>query len=335
MKPVPARSRRVLGIAAAAAAAALLPTSSANACPEDEVQITYHTTKVDGLRIFYREAGPPEAPVLLLLHGFPSSSRMWEKLMSGLGDRYRLIAPDYPGFGNSEAPEPASFDYTFDHVAKIVDDFTSAVGVSRYALVMQDYGAPVGIRLALSHPERVTALIFQNSAAYDAALGPLWDARKAYWKDPQRYLPKIKENLLSLAAARQRHVGRSPHLELYDPDNWTDEFSFLSRPGQSDIQSTLFYDYRNNVAAYPDWQRWLRGTQPPLLVIWGRYDTSFEVEGATAFKKDVPQAEIHLLDAGHFPMDEQPRAVITITREFLEHLQGSGAAIRAAAAKSK
>lgn len=305
----------------AIAGAALFPTAAAISRPRSHATIEYRSVTVDGLTIFYREAGPPGAPALLLLHGFPSSSRMWEKLMIGLGGRYRLIAPDYPGFGHSDAPPPATFDYTFDHLARVIDSFTQKLGLSRYALVMQDYGAPIGFRLAIAHANRVSAMIFQNSAAYDQALGPLWETRKAYWKDPAQHLVEIRHNLLSIEAAHQRHVGRSPHPELYDPDSWTDESSFLSRAGQSEVQSKLFYDYRTNVAAYPEWQEWLRVHHPALLVVWGRYDMSFQVEGADSFKKDVPSAEIHILDAGHFPMDERPDETVAITRAFLlKHL---------------
>jgi pimeloyl-ACP methyl ester carboxylesterase len=283
--------------------------------------ITYNSRIIDSHSVFYREAGSPDAPAIVLLHGFPSSSRMWERLMPSLAEHYHVIAPDYIGFGWSDAPAPAKFAYTFDNLANIVGKLTEELNLSRYVLVLQDYGGPVGFRLALAHPERVRALILQNAAAYDEALGPLWDARKAYWADPAAHVDKLKANFLSLDATRLRHIGKSPHQERYDPDAWADEFAFLSRPGQADIQVALFYDYRTNVAAYPAWQAWLRTHKPPLLVTWGRYDPSFEQAGAGAFKRDVPDADINILDAGHFPMDEAPAEVTGLTLAFLQRLK--------------
>jgi pimeloyl-ACP methyl ester carboxylesterase len=285
--------------------------------------VIYRSVNVDGVSIFYREAGPRDAPTILLLHGFPSSSRMYEPLLKRLSDRYHLVAPDYPGFGHSEAPDPARFAYTFDRLAEVVDRFTQALGLSRYALFLQDYGGPVGFRLALSHPERVTAMVIQNAVSHEEGLGPLWDARRAFWAQRAPNEERLRANFLSLAATRQRHVGSSPHPERYDPDLWTDEFAFLSRPGQAQIQSDLFYDYRTNVASYPSWQAWLRECQPPLLVVWGRYDPSFEQAGAEAYRRDVPGGEIHLLDAGHFAMDEAPDEVAHLTRRFLDRLGSS------------
>jgi pimeloyl-ACP methyl ester carboxylesterase len=282
--------------------------------------ITYRSRTIDGHAVFYREAGDPDDPAILLLHGFPSSSRMWEPLMPALAERYHVIAPDYLGFGHSDAPAPGAFSYTFDNLAAIITKLTQALGLTRYILAMQDYGGPVGFRLALAHPEQVRALILQNAAAYDDALGPLWDARKAYWADPTAHVATLKANFLSFEATRHRHIGASPHPERYDPDSWTDEFAFLSRPGQADIQAALFYDYRTNVAAYPSWQAWMRQHRPPTLVTWGRYDPSFERAGAEAFRRDLPDAEIHLLDAGHFPMDEAASAITTLTTRFLARL---------------
>jgi pimeloyl-ACP methyl ester carboxylesterase len=280
-------------------------------------QTVYRSVDVDGLSIFYREAGARDAPAILLLHGFPSSSRMYEPLLARLADGYRLIAPDYPGFGHSDAPDSKSFAYTFDRLAEVIDRFTQALGLTRYTLFLQDYGGPVGFRLALAHPQRLQALIIQNAVAHEDGLGPLWDARKAFWADRAAHESALRENFLSLAATRQRHVGNSPHASAYDPDLWTDEFAFLSRPGQNDIQIELFYDYRTNVASYPAWQAWLRKQRPPLLVMWGRYDPSFQVAEADAYRRDVPDAEIHVLDAGHFALDEKADEIAAITRGFL------------------
>jgi pimeloyl-ACP methyl ester carboxylesterase len=219
---------------------------------------TYKTIAVNGLNIFYREAGPSNGPAILLLHGFPSSSRMFDTLMPLLADRYHLIAPDYPGFGNSEAPSPEKFAYTFDAIADIVDKFTQAIHLDRYALYVQDYGGPVGYKLAVAHPERVTGLIVQNAVAHEEGLGRLQAVRKGFWADRAANEAKYRAGLASEDTSRQRHISGSPHPERYSPDLWKDEVAFLARPGEADIQSNLFYDYRNNLAAYPAWQAWLR-----------------------------------------------------------------------------
>jgi pimeloyl-ACP methyl ester carboxylesterase len=266
---------------------------------------TYHSIPIDGVQIFFRKAEPADAPVILLLHGFPSSSRMFAGLMELLADRYHLIAPDYPGFGHSDAPDPQAFAYTFDHLAAVVDGFTVAIG------------GPVGFRLAMAHPERVQALVIQNAVAHEEGLGPLWETRRAYWRDRGAYEEKLRANLTSLEATKQRHLGTTPHPQRYDPDGWTDEYAFLSGPGESAIQSDLFYDYRTNVDSYPLWQAYLRKHQPPTLVLWGKYDTSFTVDGATAYGRDVTKAEIHILDAGHFAMDEKLDEVARLTSRIL------------------
>ena len=282
----------------------------------------YKSIDVDGLSIFYRETGSPDAPNLLLLHGFPSSSRMYEPLFTRLADAFHLVAPDYPGFGHSEAPDPTGFDYTFDNIARIIERFTELLRIDRYNLFVQDYGGPVGFRLAAAHPDRVASLVIQNAVAHEDGLGPLWQTRRDFWADRSSNEAALRANFLSFDATRQRHVGTSPNVSLYDPDLWTDEFAFLSRPGQGDIQMDLFYDYRTNVASYPAWQEWLRRHQPPLLVLWGRFDPSFQVEEAEAYRRDVPNAEVHVLDAGHFALDEKPATVARLTRKFL--LSASG-----------
>jgi pimeloyl-ACP methyl ester carboxylesterase len=278
--------------------------------------VFYRTVKVDGLTIFYREAGPRDAPVLLLLHGLPSSSRMFEPLFARLSDRFHLIAPDYPGFGHSDWPNPKAFQYTFDHIATVTDHFTQALGLQRYTLYMQDYGGPVGFRLALTHPERIESLIVQNAVAHNEGLGEIWKTRRAFWADRTAHEAALRKNLLSLATTRTRHVGSDPAAERYDPDLWTDEFAFLSQPGQADIQSDLFYDYRTNVMAYPSWQAWMRKIQPRLLVIWGRYDPSFDISEPEAYRRDVPKAEVHVLDAGHFALDTKADEIAEFIREF-------------------
>jgi pimeloyl-ACP methyl ester carboxylesterase len=277
----------------------------------------YRTIQVDGLSIFYREAGPKDSPTLLLLHGLPSSSRMFEPLFSRLSERYHLIAPDYPGFGHSDWPDAKNFPYTFDHIAEIMNHFTEALGLSRYTLYMQDYGVPVGFRMALAHPNRIEALIVQDGVAHNEGLGATWAARRAFWADRPAHEAELRKNLLSLATTRTRHVGDDPNVGLYDPDLWTDEFAFLSQPGQAEIQSDLFYDYRTNVAAYPEWQEWLRKSQPRLLVIWGKHDLSFDLGEPERYRMDVPSAEVHVLDAGHFALDTKADQIAALVGQFM------------------
>ena len=265
--------------------------------------VFYRTVKVDGLSMFYREAGLKDGPTILLLHGLPSSSRMFEPLFTRLSDRYHLVAPDYPGFGHSDWLDPKQFAYTFDNLAKVINGFTEATGLSLYTLYMQDYGVPVGFRMTLAHPNRIEALIVQDGVAHNEGLGANWATRRAFWADRPAHEVELRKNLLSLATTRTRHVGDDPNVELYDPDLWTDEFAFLSQPGQAEIQSDLFYDYRTNVAAYPKWQAWLRKSQPRLLVIWGKHDLSFDLGEPERYRKDVSSAEVHVLDAGHFALD--------------------------------
>ena len=216
-----------------------------------------------------------------------------------------------------------SFDYTFDHLAKIMQDFTEQLRLNHYTLFMQDYGGPVGFRMALAHPERVQAMIIQNAVSHEEGLSALWAVRRAFWEDRAAHETEVRTNLLSLEATRKRHLGTSPKPELYNPDLWVDEYYFLNQPGQGDIQLDLFYDYQNNVKSYPIWQRWLRDNKPPLLVLWGRYDTSFTVAGAEAYERDDPRAEVHILDAGHFAMDLKAEEVIRLTQDFMQR-QGQG-----------
>lgn len=281
--------------------------------------VLYRTVKVDGLSIFFREAGPRGAPTLLLLHGLPSSSRMFEPLFARLAREYHLIAPDYPGFGHSDAPPATEFAYTFDNIAKVMIAFSDALKLHEYTLYLQDYGGPVGFRMALAHPERVAALIVQDAVAHDEGLGAKWETRRAFWADRPAHEAALRTNLLSLAATRTRHVGTDPSPEKYDPDLWTDEYAFLNQPGQADIQSDLFYDYRTNVEAYPKWQAWLQKVQPRLLVLWGKYDASFELTEPEAYRRDVPKAEVHVLDAGHFALDTAADEMAELVRQFLSN----------------
>jgi pimeloyl-ACP methyl ester carboxylesterase len=283
-----------------------------------EQQVFYRTVKVDGLSIFYREAGPKHAPTILLLHGLPSSSRMFQPLLTRLADNYHLVAPDYPGYGHSDWPDPKEFAYTFDHIASVMDGFTQALALSRYTLYMQDYGGPVGFRMALAHPERVQALIVQDAVAHNEGLGANWATRRAFWADRSAHEEALRKNLLSLATTKTRHIGDDRNIELYDPDLWTDEYAFLNAPGQAQIQSDLFYDYRTNVDAYPTWQAWLQKTQPKLLVVWGKHDLSFDLGEPERYRKDVPKAQVYVLEAGHFALDTKADEIGSLVREFMK-----------------
>jgi pimeloyl-ACP methyl ester carboxylesterase len=277
----------------------------------------YRTIAIDGLSIFYREAGPKDGPTILLLHGLPSSSRMFEPLFRRLADRYHLVAPDYPGFGHSDWPNPKQFAYTFDHYAEIMAKFTETLDIPRYTLYMQDYGGPVGFRMALTHPEGVEALIVQDAVAHNEGLGANWKTRRAFWADRKANESALRTNLLSLQTTRTRHIGSDPNVERYDPDLWTDEFMFLSQPSQADIQSDLFYDYRTNVDSYPKWQAWMREKQPRLLVLWGKYELSFDPSEPEAYRRDVPKAEVHLVDGGHFALDTAADEIAALVRTFV------------------
>jgi pimeloyl-ACP methyl ester carboxylesterase len=277
----------------------------------------YRTIQVDGLSIFYREAGPKDAPMLLLLHGLPSSSRMFEPLFSRLSDRYHLIAPDYPGFGHSDWPDAKQFAYTFDHIAETMNHFTEAIGLSRYTLYMQDYGGPVGFRMALTHPDRIEGLIVQDAVAHNTGLGAIWKTRRAFWADRAANESALRTNLLSMQTTRTRHVGSDPNVERYDPDLWTDEFAFLNQPGQIEIQSDLFYDYRTNVENYPRWQTWMREKQPRLLVIWGKYESSFDSSEPESYRRDVPNAQVHIVDGGHFALGTAADEIVALVRAFV------------------
>jgi pimeloyl-ACP methyl ester carboxylesterase len=283
-----------------------------------EQQVSCRTVMVEGVSIFYREAGPRGAPTILLLHGLPSSSRMFQPILTRLADNYHLVAPDYPGFGHSDWPDPKHFDYTFGHIAQLMNGFTQAIGLSHYALYMQDYGGPVGFRMALAHPERVQALIVQDAVAHNEGLGANWATRRAFWADRPAHEEALRTNLLSLATTKTRHIGDDPNVELYDPDLWTDEYAFLNAPGQAQIQSDLFFDYRTNVEAYTTWQAWMRRTQPKLLVIWGKHDLSFDPGEPERYRADVPDAKVVLLNAGHFALDTKADEIAELVREFMK-----------------
>jgi len=291
-------------------------TSQAAPLESTSATTTYHRVTVDGVRLFYREAGPKGAPTIVLLHGFPSSSREFDSLIPLLAGRFHLVAPDFPGFGQSDAPPPSAYTYTFEQLAKTTNHLIEQLGIGKYSLYLHDYGGPVGFRIMAQHPERLQSLIVQNANAYQEGLGAKWAGIARYWADPKGH-PEVVDAFTSLAAAEQRHTLGTSHPERYNPDTWTDEFAHLSMPGQHEIQAQLLYDYRTNIASYPAWQAWLREHRPPTLVVWGRNDPSFIAKGAEAFARDVPHAQIHLLDAGHFALDEQTDEIARLIIQFL------------------
>lgn len=306
----------IAGLPSASTAAPAPAPAGLQAAP----QTHYRTEAIDGVDVFYREAGAKEAPTVLLLHGFPTSSHMFRDLIPRLADRYHVIAPDYPGFGNSAAPDRKQFAYTFDHYAEMVEKLTERIGVNRYALYVMDYGAPVGFRLASKHPERVSALVVQNGNAYDEGLDTFWDPIRAYWTDPSPQRREALRGQTTLDATKWQYTNGLGDLSLASPDAWTVDQVFLDRPGNQEIQLDLFYDYRTNPPLYPKWQAYFRAYKPPTLVVWGKNDAIFVAAGAAPFKRDNPAAEVHLLDAGHFALETRGAEIAGLMRDFLDRV---------------
>ena len=279
--------------------------------------LTYRTASVDGLNVFYREAGDVTAPTVLLLHGFPTSSHMYRELIPALADRYHVIAPDLPGFGFTDAPDRAGFKYTFEHLTDVIERFTETLGLSHYTLFVFDYGAPVGFRLAVRHPERIAAVISQNGNAYLEGLSEGWNPIQAYWKDPSEQNRDALRAFLKPETTQWQYTHGVPNPERLSPDAWTLDSALLARPGNDEIQLDLFGDYQSNIALYPKFQEYIRSRKPPLLAVWGKNDPFFLPAGAEAFKRDNPDAEIHLLDAGHFALESQGPEIAAIIRNFL------------------
>ncbi len=282
------------------------------------VQQTVHKTiVVNGQEIFYREAGPAAAPTILLLHGFPTSSHMFRNLIPALADRYHLVAPDYPGFGNSAQPSMEKFEYSFDNLATLIEAFVDELKIDQYSLYLMDYGAPIGFRLAAKHPGRVQSLIVQNGNAYVEGLREFWDPIRVYWKD------RTPENAQPLAAfispegVNWQYTHGVRNAETISPDNWNVDLRHLTREGNPEIQLALFYDYHNNVPHYPAWQAYFRKHQPPTLVVWGKNDHIFPAEGAHPYQRDLKNLEFHLLDTGHFALEEDGAVIATHIRNFL------------------
>ena len=279
----------------------------------------YHrTVSVDGLKIYYREAGDSTAPTVLLLHGFPTSSHMFRELIPRLADRYHLVAPDYPGYGNSDAPPATDFDYTFDNVARVMEHFTEALSLDRYSLYLMDYGAPVGFRLATAHPDRVQALIIQNGNACEEGLEDFWTPLKAYWATPGEGTAEPLKGFLTREATIWQYTHGTRNPETISPDNWNVDQPLLDREGNQAIQLAMFLSYGSNPPRYPAWQAYLRTYQPPTLIVWGKNDTIFPEAGAHPYKRDLKTIEFHLLDTGHFALEEDGETIARLMGAFLE-----------------
>jgi pimeloyl-ACP methyl ester carboxylesterase len=283
---------------------------------DDAYTTRYRTVEAAGVKIFYREAGRVGAPTLLLLHGYPSSSRMFEPLLPLLADTFHVVAPDYPGFGHSQAPDRNIWPYSFDSLAKVMTAFVDALGLERYTLYMQDYGGPVGFRMALQRPQRLRSLIIQNAVLHEEGLTDIWQLRRAFWADREGYKTAILEGMTQVKAGEARHVGGRPNPERFNPDLWMDEIAFLERPGVKEAQLDLVFAYQSNVDAYPRWQAWLRDSKVPLLVVWGMHDPIFSTRAVQAIQGERPDAQVHLLDAGHFATNDVPADIAAYVREF-------------------
>lgn len=283
--------------------------------------VQYKTIAVNDVKIAYREAGDRKNPTLVLLHGFPASSHQYRKVLHQLSDEYHLIAPDYPGFGNSDFPSTNDYEYTFDNIAETINTFLELKGINSYALMIQDYGAPIGFRIATAHPERVTAIINQNGNAYEEGLGEAWHSIREFWANrtvdtENALLPAFS---LEGLAWQYTHGTRNP--ENVNPDNWNLDYLRLSRPNAHKVNIELFYDYQNNLKLYPKWQQYLRDHQPPLLIVWGKNDEFFPESGAEAFKKDVKNIDYNIYDTGHFALEEDGNDIINKMRLFMKTLK--------------
>jgi len=290
------------------------PVLSQSAVPVTSI----HKVEADGVNVFYRAAGEPSAPVVLLLHGFPTSSFMFRELIPRLADQFRVIAPDLPGFGFTEVPEERKYTYSFDALARTIEAFTNALGLNRYAIYVFDYGAPTGLRLAMAHPERVTSIVSQNGNAYEAGLGDAWGPIRKYWAEPTAdNRDVIRKNVLTLEGTRWQYTHGVANPESVPPESYTLDVALLERKGNKEIQLDLFLDYASNVKLYPKFQEYFRKSKPPLLAIWGKNDPFFIPAGAEAFRKDLPHARVQFLDTGHFATETHVVEIAAAMREFL------------------
>jgi pimeloyl-ACP methyl ester carboxylesterase len=281
-----------------------------------------HRVAADDVSVFYREAGPPDAPVVLLLHGFPTSSFQYRELIPLLADRYRVIAPDLPGFGFTDVPRQRLYRYSFDALAHTILAFTDALHLNRYALYVFDYGAPTGFRLAMAHPERITAIVSQNGNAYEEGLGDAWAPIQRYWREPSSENRETVRNALSPEGLRWQYTVGVPNPDVIAPEGYTLDAAMIARPGNMDIQLDLFLDYANNVKLYPSFQKYFRTAQPPLLAIWGKHDPFFIPAGAEAFQRDNPNATVQFLDTGHFALETHVEEIADAMRQFLAKTAG-------------
>ncbi|WP_343123413.1 alpha/beta hydrolase [Haloferula sp. BvORR071] len=286
-------------------------------------QVFYRTAKIDGLDIFYREAGPKDAPVVLLLHGFPTSSHMFRDLIPKLADKYHLIAPDYPGYGSSSSPSVGEFDYSFDNLAKVVEKLTEQISLNKYSIYLMDFGAPIGFRIAAKHPERVQTLIIQNGNAYEEGLdNDFWKPVKVYWKDRSKENGDKLRSVLTIDATKWQYLNGVRNPETISPDTWEHVQPHLDRPGNQEIQLSLFYSYGSNPPLYPQWQEYFRKYQPPTLIVWGKNDAIFPAAGAYPYKRDLKNLDFHLFDTGHFALEEDGTEITTLIRSFLDKQTG-------------
>lgn len=283
-------------------------------------RVSYRTVEVDGCQIFYREAGSRSSPTVLLLHGFPTASHMFRDLIPLLADRFHLVAPDLPGFGQTQAPPRGAFAYTFDRLADVIEGFTQGIGLDRYALYIFDYGAPVGLRVAMRHRERVSAIISQNGNAYLEGFSDQWEAWQAYWREPSKANREACRASLSPDTIRHWQYGTGSEPSCLSPDGYELDIAYMARPGAEEIQLDLIGDYKNNVALYPAFQAYFREHKPPLLAVWGRHDPAFLPAGANAYRRDLPDSEIHLLDAGHFALETHAEEIAGLVARFLERV---------------
>ena len=279
--------------------------------------VTYHTLEVENLNIFYRKAGNPDKPIILLLHGFPSASHMFRDLIPVLEKDYYVIAPDYPGFGNTTSPDRKKFDYTFDHITEVIQAFVNKLELDKYALYVFDYGAPIGFRLAMHNPERVTAIISQNGNIYREGLGSKWATREEYWENPTQEKRQSYRKAFASETIKHQYIDGT-RKNTVSPDGYMLDIAYMKRPGNDEKQLDLIFDYQTNVKMYPEFQQYLHKYQPPLLAVWGKNDVSFIPEGAEAFKKDLPDAEIHLVDSGHFALETHANEIGELMVDFLK-----------------